>query len=83
MIASFAGLAIFNGIGASLELLEPFVEALQDVEIIAFDVPGTGASPTTLFPHRYHQLAGGFSLRHLPSRCRHPPEHVLAMRVAA
>jgi poly(3-hydroxyalkanoate) depolymerase len=50
-------LLIFNGIGAGLELLEPFVEALQDVEIIAFDVPGTGASPTTLFPYRYRQLA--------------------------
>jgi alpha-beta hydrolase superfamily lysophospholipase len=35
---------IFNGIGASLELLEPFVEALQDVEIVVFDARGTGAS---------------------------------------
>jgi pimeloyl-ACP methyl ester carboxylesterase len=39
-------LLIFNGIGANLELLEPFVEALGDVEVIIFDVPGVGGSPT-------------------------------------
>ena len=40
-------LLIFNGIGANLELLEPFVEALQNIEIVAFDAPGAGASPGT------------------------------------
>ena len=35
-------LLMFNGIGASLELLVPFADALGDIETIAFDVPGTG-----------------------------------------
>ena len=35
-------LLIFNGIGASFELLDPFVDALKDVEVIVFDVPGVG-----------------------------------------
>src|ERR1700686_2564711 len=30
-------LVVFNGIGANLELLEPFVSALEGVEIVAFD----------------------------------------------
>lgn len=35
-------LLIFNGIGANLELVFPFVEALDpDLEVIAFDVPGS------------------------------------------
>jgi poly(3-hydroxyalkanoate) depolymerase len=50
-------LLIFNGIGANLELLEPFVEALRGVEIIAFDAPGVGASPSTILPYRYRHLA--------------------------
>ncbi len=50
-------LLIFNGIGANLELLEPFVEALQGIEIITFDAPGAGASPSTILPYRYHHLA--------------------------
>ncbi len=50
-------LLIFNGIGANLELLEPFVHALQDIEIIAFDAPGAGASPSTMLPYRYRHLA--------------------------
>ena len=36
-------LLVFNGIGANLELVFPFVEALDpDLEVIAFDVPGVG-----------------------------------------
>src|SRR5438105_1972747 len=45
-------LLIFNGIGANLELLEPFVAALRGVEVIAFDVPGIGGSPTPRLPYR-------------------------------
>src|SRR5215831_6974622 len=56
-----AGLAppllIFNGIGANLEMLEPFVEALQDFEIVVFDVPGAGASPAPTLPYRYRHIA--------------------------
>ena len=39
-------LVIANGIGASLELLQPFVDALDPaIEVIRFDVPGVGGSP--------------------------------------
>jgi poly(3-hydroxyalkanoate) depolymerase len=49
-------LLIFNGIGANLELLEPFVAALQGVEVVAFDVPGIGGSPTPRLPYRLASL---------------------------
>ncbi|SAL42721.1 poly(3-hydroxyalkanoate) depolymerase [Caballeronia humi] len=50
-------LVVFNGIGANLELLEPFVEALGGVEVIVFDVPGVGGSPVPLMPYRFSALA--------------------------
>ena len=50
-------LLMFNGIGASLELLAPFADALVDVEAIAFDVPGTGGSPNSPLPYRLWMLA--------------------------
>jgi poly(3-hydroxyalkanoate) depolymerase len=50
-------LLICNGIGANLELLEPFVEAVPEIEIVAFDVPGAGASPGTILPYRFRDLA--------------------------
>jgi poly(3-hydroxyalkanoate) depolymerase len=46
-------LLLINGIGASLELLEPFVARLdQAVEVIRFDPPGIGGSPPPLRPYR-------------------------------
>ncbi|EEA00705.1 poly(3-hydroxyalkanoate) depolymerase [Burkholderia sp. H160] len=50
-------LVIFNGIGANLELVEPFVEALGDVGVVIFDVPGVGASPAPLAPYRFSTIA--------------------------
>ncbi|MEX3985478.1 poly(3-hydroxyalkanoate) depolymerase [Paraburkholderia sp. EG287A] len=50
-------LLLFNGIGANLELVEPFVAALKDVTVIAFDVPGVGGSPAPLIPYRFSTLA--------------------------
>lgn len=50
-------LIIFNGIGANFELLEPFVEALKGIEIVVFDVPGTGGSPAPMLPYRYSKIA--------------------------
>lgn len=54
-------LILFNGIGASLELLTPFVEALHksnpDIEIITFDAPGTRGSSTPCLPYRFSGLA--------------------------
>src|SRR5574338_1728709 len=45
-------LLIFNGIGANLELVEPFLEALEGVEVVIFDVPGVGGSPAPVLPYR-------------------------------
>lgn len=51
-------LLIFNGIGANLELVFPFVQALDpDLEVIAFDVPGVGGSSTPSRPYRFPGLA--------------------------
>lgn len=43
-------LLLLNGIGASLEVLETFINAMDDVEIIIFDMPGAGKSDTQRFP---------------------------------
>jgi len=51
-------LVICNGIGASLDLLEPFVDALDPaIEVIRFDVPGVGGSPAPSVPYRFGTLA--------------------------
>jgi poly(3-hydroxyalkanoate) depolymerase len=49
-------LVLCNGIGASLEVLDPFVEQL-DCTVVRFDVPGTGGSPTSLLPYGFPYLA--------------------------
>lgn len=47
-----------NGIGASLELLQPFVDALgSGIETIRFDVLGAGQSPAPERPYRLKGLA--------------------------
>ena len=38
-------LLMFNGIGANIELVAPFLAALEGPEAIIFDVPGVGGSP--------------------------------------
>jgi poly(3-hydroxyalkanoate) depolymerase len=52
-------LLVFNGIGASIELVAPFTEALQRVGIpsVIFDIPGVGGSGKTLKPYRFSGLA--------------------------
>jgi poly(3-hydroxyalkanoate) depolymerase len=51
-------LVLCNGIGASLEVLDPLVEQLDpDSTVIRFDVPGTGGSPTSLAPYGFPYLA--------------------------
>ncbi|WP_211233601.1 poly(3-hydroxyalkanoate) depolymerase [Zooshikella ganghwensis] len=50
-------LLVFNGIGANLELIKPFADELQGVEIIAFDAPGTGGSSTPTLPYRFSGLS--------------------------
>jgi len=50
-------LLLINGIGANLELLEPFVAALDPaVEVIRFDPPGIGGSPPPPRPYRFTGL---------------------------
>src|SRR6201997_5085569 len=49
-------LVVCNGIGASLEVLDPLVEQL-DSTVVRFDVPGTGGSPTSLLPYGFPYLA--------------------------
>ena len=49
-------LLLCNGIGASLELLQPFVDALDPQRgVIRFDMPGIGGSPAPVLP--YHLAA--------------------------
>ncbi|HEX3782593.1 MAG TPA: poly(3-hydroxyalkanoate) depolymerase [Pseudonocardiaceae bacterium] len=55
-------LLLCNGVGANLELLQPFVDDLaarrgRRIPVIRFDMPGTGGSPTTKLPRRMCQLA--------------------------
>jgi len=46
-------LLLINGIGASLELLQPFVDELPPAtEVIRFDPPGVGGSPAPAAPYR-------------------------------
>jgi poly(3-hydroxyalkanoate) depolymerase len=45
-------LLLCNGIGASLEALQPLVDALDpDRGVVRFDVPGVGGSPPPPFPY--------------------------------
>jgi poly(3-hydroxyalkanoate) depolymerase len=50
-------LLLFNGIGASIELVAPFLDALDGPEAIVFDVPGVGGSPAPWLPYRPSTLA--------------------------
>jgi poly(3-hydroxyalkanoate) depolymerase len=51
-------LLLMNGIGANLELLKPFVDALDPaIEVLCFDVPGVGGSPPPSIPYRFATLA--------------------------
>jgi poly(3-hydroxyalkanoate) depolymerase len=50
-------LLLLNGIGASLELLQPFVDELDPaIAVIRFDVPGVGGSPLPARPYRFTGL---------------------------
>lgn len=50
-------LLLFNGIGANIEMVEPFLDALDGPEAIIFDVPGVGGSPAPWQPYRPWMLA--------------------------
>ena len=52
-------LLLCNGIGASLELLQPFVDRLdRRREVIRFDLPGIGGSPAPSVPYHLATLPG-------------------------
>ncbi|MBV8347739.1 MAG: alpha/beta fold hydrolase [Mycolicibacterium sp.] len=51
-------LVLCNGIGASLEVLDPLVAQLNpDTTVVRFDVPGSGGSPDSPLPYRFPYLA--------------------------
>ena len=52
-------LLLMNGIGANIELADPFVGELvhEGIEVVNFDVPGVGGSPTPPMPYRLPGLA--------------------------
>src|SRR5262249_6435627 len=50
-------LLLLNGIGASLELLEQFRQAIHGHETIALDLPGVGLSQTSVLPMRFRGYA--------------------------
>ena len=50
-------LLLCNGIGVSLELLQPFVDALDPRRpVIRFDMPGIGGSPAPVVPYHLATL---------------------------
>lgn len=51
-------LVLCNGIGASLDLLQPFVDQVDPrIEVIRFDVPGVGGSPAPRLPYNFALMA--------------------------
>jgi len=71
-------LLLVNGIGASLELLQPFVDALDPaLEVIRFDAPGVGGSPLPGLPYRFTGLCR--LLAHLLSALGHDRADVLGI----
>ncbi len=50
--ASGPPLLIFNGIGASAEILEPFMRGMTRVATVTFDLPGIGASQPSFWVRR-------------------------------
>lgn len=69
-------LLLMNGIGASLELLQPFVDELPaGLEVIRFDVPGIGGSPLPVVP--YHMSTFAPLVGALVERLEYPQVDVL------
>jgi poly(3-hydroxyoctanoate) depolymerase len=50
-------LLMFNGIGANIELVEPFARMMSQRELIIFDLPGVGHSPLPRRPYRLKGIA--------------------------
>jgi len=57
-------LLLLNGIGVNLEVFQPFIDELDPgMEVIRFDVPGTGGSPRPIMPYRFSTLS--YMITHL------------------
>jgi poly(3-hydroxyalkanoate) depolymerase len=50
-------LLFLNGLGANIELAQPFIDALDGPTVVIFDVPGVGGSRTPLSPYRPASIA--------------------------
>ena len=50
-------LLFFNGIGANIELMSPLADWFPDRDIITFDMPGVGGSPSPTLPYRPWTMA--------------------------
>jgi len=50
-------LLFFNGIGANIELMSPLADWFPDRDLITFDMPGIGGSPSPRFPYRPWTMA--------------------------
>ena len=71
-------LLLCNGIGAGLEVLQPFVDALDPRRpVIRFDLPGIGGSPLPTVP--YHLVTLPRLLAGLLDRLGHPRADVLGI----
>jgi poly(3-hydroxyalkanoate) depolymerase len=71
-------LLLCNGIGASLELLQPFVDALDPARgVIRFDLPGIGGSAPPVVP--YHMTTLAPMLSGLLDRLGYPEADVLGI----
>ena len=71
-------LLLMNGIGASLDLLQPFADALSpQTAVIRFDVPGVGGSPLPGLPYRFTGLCR--LMAHLLAELGHDEADVLGI----
>ena len=71
-------LLMVNGIGASLELLQPFVDELDPaIPVIRFDAPGVGGSPLPGRPYRFTGLCR--LMAHLLTELGHDEADVLGI----
>jgi poly(3-hydroxyalkanoate) depolymerase len=76
--AGWPPLLLCNGIGASLELLQPFVDALDPRRgVIRFDMPGIGGSPAPVIP--YHLATSARLLRGLLDQLGYQQADVLGI----
>ena len=76
--ADWPPLLLCNGLGASLELLQPFVDALDlRRTVIRFDMPGVGGSPAPAIP--YHLVTLPSLLAGLLDQLGHEQADVLGI----